>query len=584
MTIGDRRGSDNSFNRRALLGGGIGLSIFALGNGSSAFAADQGLRRNAQRAVSVSGTTLERAAQPLNSRYSRLVAGPGYALVVRQDLVAAASGRDERRTALAAFVQFTDLHVVDAQSPMRVEYLDGLASSAFRPQEALGVHGAASLVQRVNSLKAAPFTGRSLDCVVTTGDNTDNHESIELDWFLTVMSGGQFSANTGDPAVWQGVQSGADKNYYNPELAVQDQYKQAGFPQIPGYFSRIIATAESAGLDIPWYSVFGNHDDSIQGTLPSDWALLAAIYTGGVRFSGFADPSMEKAFRAAVANSEVIPSKQLSASTRFGPFQRVTADERRAPFSPVEYMKKHREAKYRGAGPVGHGFSQESVDTGRGYYSFEISPQVVGISLDSTNRAGYTEGSLGQEQFQWLEATLKSGSSTYYDGWGFKIKRPTTDKLFVIFSHHTIDTMNNLIPDPERLELRRSGKEVRDLLTRFPNVLAWVNGHTHKNEVTAQKGPTPERGFWQINTASHIDFPQQARIIEVADNKDGTLSLFGTLIESAAPYQGSYSSGSLADLAALYRELAYNDLQASDASLGQPKDLNVELLVANPLR
>ena len=164
-------------------------------------------------------------------------------------------------------MQFTDLHVVDAQSPMRVEYLDGLASSAFRPQEALSVHGAASLVQRVNALKAAPFTGRSLDCVVTTGDNTDNHENIELDWFLTVMSGGEFSANTGDPQIWQGVQSGADKNYYNPELPVQDQYKQAGFPQISGYFSRIMATAESAGLDIPWYSVFGNHDDSIQGTL-----------------------------------------------------------------------------------------------------------------------------------------------------------------------------------------------------------------------------------------------------------------------------------------------------------------------------
>ena len=582
MTIGDQRGG-NSFNRRALLGAGgaIGLSVFALGNGGSAFAVDRALKLNAQRAVSVSGTTLEQSAQAAKARYSRLVAGPGYALVVREDLVAASSGRDERRSALAAFVQFTDLHVVDAQSPMRVEYLDGLASSAFRPQEALSVHGASSLVQRVNALKAAPFTGRSLDCVVTTGDNTDNHENIELDWFLTVMSGGEFSANTGDPQMWQGVQSGADKNYYNPELPVQDQYKQAGFPQIPGYFSRIMATAESAGLDIPWYSVFGNHDDSIQGTLPSDWSLLAANYTGENKFSGFADPTVEKAFRAAIAQGQSLRTGEFTVV----PFEKVVADQRRAPFTPVEYMKKHLDPKVAGAGPVGHGFNQESVDTGRGYYSFEISTQVVGISLDSTNRAGYTEGSLGQAQFQWLEETLKSGSSSYYDGWGFKVKRPTADKLFVVFSHHTIDSMNNLIPDPARLlELRRSGKDVRDLLKQFPNVMAWVNGHTHKNEVTAQPGPTPERGFWQINTASHIDFPQQARIIEVADNQDGTLSLFGTLIESAAPYQGSYSSGALDDLAALYRELAYNDIQASDASLGQPKDLNVELLLANPLR
>lgn len=582
MTIGNHGGSGNSFNRRALLGAGgaIGLSVFALGNGSGAFAADQRLRRSAQRAVSVSGTTLEQAAQAAKARYSRLVAGTGYALIVREDLVAASAGRDDRRTALAAFVQFTDLHVVDAQSPMRVEYLDGIAKSAFRPQEALSVHGATSLVQRVNSLKTAPFTGRALDCVVTTGDNTDNHENIELDWFLTVMSGGSFSANTGAADIWQGVQSGGDSKYYNPESSVRDIYKKAGFPEIPGYFSRIIGTAKSPGLDVPWYSVFGNHDDSIQGTFPSDWSLLAAKYTGETKFSGFSDPAAEAAFRAAMANGQPLEIGTYSTAS----FGKIVADQRRAPFTPVEYMKKHRDAKYRGAGPVGHGFSQESVDTGRGYYSFEIAPNVVGISLDSTNRAGYTAGSLGHEQYVWLENLLKSGNSTYYDGWDFKIKRPVADKLFIVFSHHTISSMNNLIPDPKKLELRHSGTDVRDMLKRFPNVVAWVNGHTHQNEVTAQPGPTPERGFWQINTASHIDYPQHARIIEVADNQDGTLSLFGTLIESAAPYQGSYSSDSLDDLGALYRELAYNDIQASDSLMGKSKDLNVELLVVNPLR
>lgn len=585
MTIGDQQESGNSFNRRALLGGAVGLGVFALGSGTAASATDRGLKLNSQRAVSAAGTTLTQAAQAAKARYSRLTAGPGYPLVVREDLAKASPNRDDRRTALAAFVQFTDLHVLDGQSPMRVEYLDGIASSAFRPQEALSVHGATSLVQRVNSLKAAPFTGRALDCVVTTGDNTDNHETIELEWFLTVMSGGAFTANTGDANRWEGVQTGGDKNYYNPESDLQDKYKQAGFPQLPEYFKAVMAPASSPGLNLPWYSVFGNHDDSIQGTLPSDWALLAAIYTGDVRFSGFADPTVEKAFRAALASREPMLSKQLSAPTAlaFGPFRKVAADERRAPFSPVEYMKKHREAAYRGAGPVGHGFSAESVATGRGYYTFDISETVVGVSLDSTNRAGYTEGSLGHEQFLWLEKLLESGSSTYYNSWGFKVKRPVADKLFVIFSHHTIDTMNNVLPDPKKPELRHTGPDVRDLLKRFPNVLAWVNGHTHQNEVTAQPGPTAERGFWQINTASHIDFPQQARIIEVADNKDGTLSLFGTLIESAAPYQGSYSSGSLDDLGALYRELAYNDIQASDSAIGKPKDLNVELLVVNPL-
>ena len=42
-------------------------------------------------------------------------------------------------------------------------------------------------------------------------------------------------------------------------------------------------------------------------------------------------------------------------------------------------------------------------------------------------------------------------------------------------------------------------------------------------------------GFWEINTASHIDFPQQAGIVEIADNRDGTLSIFATIIDSAGP-------------------------------------------------
>lgn len=42
-------------------------------------------------------------------------------------------------------------------------------------------------------------------------------------------------------------------------------------------------------------------------------------------------------------------------------------------------------------------------------------------------------------------------------------------------------------------------------------------------------------GFWEISTASHIDFPQHARILELVDNGDGTLSIFGTLVDHPAP-------------------------------------------------
>jgi hypothetical protein len=47
--------------------------------------------------------------------------------------------------------------------------------------------------------------------------------------------------------------------------------------------------------------------------------------------------------------------------------------------------------------------------------------------------------------------------------------------------------------------------------------------------------PDGRGGFWEINSASHVDAPQQFRLIELMDNGDGTLSLFGTVLDHASP-------------------------------------------------
>src|SRR5262245_1386380 len=57
--------------------------------------------------------------------YRPVVRADGEPHVVRTDLGAPArSGRGKRRKPLLAFAQLSDVHVVDAQSPMRVEYVD----------------------------------------------------------------------------------------------------------------------------------------------------------------------------------------------------------------------------------------------------------------------------------------------------------------------------------------------------------------------------------------------------------------------------------------------------------------------------
>ena len=112
------------------------------------------------------------------------------------------------------------------------------------------------------------------------------------------------------------------------------------------------------------------------------------------------------------------------------------------------------------------------------------------------------------------------------------------------------------------------GDEVTAYLLTQPRLIAWVNGHTHRNEITAHTRTDGSGGFWEINTAAHIDYPQQSRLVEVADNKDGTLSIFTTILDHAGPadYRGDLSS--TVSLASLSRELSVNDPHAKLEAAG----------------
>ncbi|MFC9790605.1 TIGR03767 family metallophosphoesterase [Rhodococcus sp. NPDC127528] len=571
-----------NMNRRSFLGlaglgaaGAMGVGAFGRAPWGTWYAAADVLPE------ALAGTTLEAVATPIGSSgYRTLTAGPGWPVIVRGELAEAKSGREARRAALASFVQMTDMHVLDAQSPMRFEYLHPFTGSAFRPHETLTTHGLASLVSRINSLSGGPHTRRRFDAVVTTGDNTDNKEHAELGWLLATLNGGTFRPNTGALDRYEGVQNSGSDLYWNPESPIHDMYKKAGFPEIPGLLGAALAPVTSPGLRTPWYCVFGNHDDSVEGTVPSGIPPLEAMYTGSIKIEGPDSEQARAIGSAASSDPSALPALLAAVTT---PPRIVTPDGNRAPFTPRQFIAAHLDPRNTGPGPVGHGFAPDAGETGVGYYSFEIAPGVVGISMDSTNRAGFVDGSLGEAQFRWIEHTLQSGSSRYYGVDGRPVTQSREDTYFLLFSHHTSDTMDNLVPDPENpAERRHSGAELVALLHRFPNVLAWVNGHTHENKISARSGPTPVQGFWEINTASHIDFPQHARIIEVADNRDGTVSVLTTLIESDSPYQVGHGDFSQSGLASLYRELSFNDIHADPKLMGASSDHNTELLLPSP--
>ncbi|QFZ23335.1 TIGR03767 family metallophosphoesterase [Saccharothrix syringae] len=533
--------------------------------------------------AATTGTTLDVAAAPVGTTgYRRLQAGPGWPVVVRSDLAPPGAGRADRRVPLACFAQFTDMHVVDAQSPARFEYTHPLlGAGAFRAHETLAQHTSAALVRRVDDVRTGPFTGRPIDFVVTTGDNTDNHELVELDWFLTVLNGGRITANTGDPTRYEGVQDSGVTAYWNPHSTAVDDYKAKGFPTVPGLLDAAIRPFDSPGLRIPWYCTFGNHDDSVVGTLPD--GFLDALYTSDRKVVGF-DPSTAARVARAFTDPAALPDA-LAALATAGPVRTVTPDARRRPFTTAEFVRAHLDPRHTGPGPHGHGFTQDNADGVDVFYTFRIAPGVTGVSLDTTTTAGLAEGSIGLHQYLWLERVLKRNSSRYYDAFGFPHRQDVTDELFVLFSHHSSWTMTNPLPDRRRpLDPRLDGAALVDLIGRFPNVVAWVNGHTHENRIVPHG--TGDRAFWEINTAAHVDHPQHARIIELVDNGDGTLSLFTTLVEADAPYRADYGDTTPAGLASLAREFAFNDPHAKPAAVGAVTDRNTELVIAgrSPVR
>jgi metallophosphoesterase (TIGR03767 family) len=265
-----------------------------------------------------------------------------------------------------------------------------------------------------------------------------------------------------------------------------------------------------------------------------------------------------------------------------GPAKLVKADRNRRQLVHKEVINEYFNTI---TTPVGHGYTADNRDHNTAYYSFDKGG-VHFISLDTCDTFGYSEGSIDHAQFVWLGNELKAHSSRYLDTNGNWVAGNGADQLIVIFSHHTVETMTN----PIGLN-RVLGDTVAQLLLQFPNVVLWVNGHTHRNTVVPYPRPAGAAvggGFWEVNTAAHIDWPQQARVVELVDNGDGTLSVFGTIVDHAAPTTWPTNPSTPLELAALSRELGANDWQnatptvTEDGLRGKLSDRNVELLVRKP--
>jgi hypothetical protein len=326
----------------------------------------------------------------------------------------------------------------------------------------------------------------------------------------------------------------------------------------------------------------------VQGNAPASNDIIRSIVTGCLKV--FPTSVINPADFAALDESAVLPriaSNQYLAQL-LAAAKKVAPDPDRRILSTVEYKQE-----------IGgsHGYNKVDASERKAsrnnatYYAFRPRKGIELISLDTVAEGGGQSGNLDDPQYRWLEKKL--------------IAAQKARRLVIAYGHHTMDTMSNTTPDeaagpctppkagcdadPRKSTPLHRGtkgkKSVRALFLKYRNVIAYVAGHTHDNDIRLfKKGRT---GFWQINTASHADFPQQSREIEIMDNRDGTLSLFATILDHAAPVTPpapGTAAASLTDaqLGSLSRVLAWNDPQRDPDHQGARKDRNAELVLLDP--
>ncbi len=432
------------------------------------------------------------------------------------DMSTGVSGRDPLAATLLTFFSMSDTHLTDKESPAQAIYYGYEAGplsniSAYSAIILYTTHVLDAAIQTVNVLnKRTPF-----DFGIDLGDAVNNNQYNELRWFIDVFDGQRITPSSG-------AHLGATTIDY------QKPYQAAGLDK-----------------SIKWYQAMGNHDPFWTGCLLANDYIKETIVSSSILNLGSSSASYAGLSLRGFYMGVVDGTTKYGDIIDVGPVEyylnppKVAPDPDRRSLSIRDWMGEFLKSTTL---PAGHGVTNELINDGLLCYTFHPRADIPlkVIVLDDIDKGGSANGTLDYQRYDWLVKELDEGEAagelmivcahipihpyapppTWSD--------PDTPSYYTLFATYSMISEEALLQK----------------LWTYQNLIMWVSGHVHRSAITNQPpgaaGISSDytgdltHGFWEVETPSLRDFPQQFRHFEIVRNSDNNISIFALDVDPAA--------------------------------------------------